>query len=80
MFWSDWARKQVKRGNKFHGGDAALIHAAGFRPMDLHVVHPVQQPQGRALRHAMSECYRSSVTVFLAVHKISVGNLRIAVY
>lgn len=56
VFWSDWDRKQVKRGNKFHGGDAALIHAALFRPMDLHVVHPVQQPRGKGLCHAMSEC------------------------
>lgn len=56
LFWSDWDRKQVKRGNKFHGGDAALIHAALFRPMDLHVVHPVQQPRGKGLCHAMSEC------------------------
>jgi len=55
VLWSDWDRKQVKRGNKFHGGDAALIHAAGFRPMDLHVVHPVQQPQGKGVRHRTRE-------------------------
>ena len=47
VYWSDWDGKQVKQGNKFHGGNTTLIHASGFRPMDLHVVHPLQQPEGK---------------------------------
>lgn len=54
LYWSDWNGKQVKQGNKFHGGNTTLIHAAGFRPMDLHVVHPLQQPQGKLLHYTQS--------------------------
>ena len=47
VYWSDWQGQQVEQGNKFHGGNHTLIHAASFKPMDLHVVHPLQQPKGK---------------------------------
>ena len=48
LFWSDWAGGglKIKQGNKFHGGNHSLIHFDGYRPMDVHVVHPLQQPKG----------------------------------
>lgn len=47
VYWSDWFGQQVEQGNKFHGGNHTLIHAASFKPMDLYVVHPLQQPKGK---------------------------------
>ena len=46
VYWSDWEGQKVKEGNKFHGGNHTLVHAASLRPMDMHVVHPLLQPKG----------------------------------
>ena len=46
VYWSDWGGQKIVQGSKFHGGNHTLIHAASFRPMDLHVVHPLLQPKG----------------------------------
>lgn len=48
VYWSDWEGQSVKLTDKFQGGDHALVYDALFKPMDLHVVHPLQQPEGKS--------------------------------
>lgn len=47
MYFSDLARVSVYQVNKFHGGNHTLIRSGLPSAFDLHVVHPLRQPNGK---------------------------------
>jgi hypothetical protein len=46
VYWTDWSEKRVLRVEKTHGGNVSSIFRGVLKPMDIHAVHPLRQPEG----------------------------------
>lgn len=44
IFWSDWNTKAISKANKFTGKGLTTLRNTTHRPYDLHVYHPLRQP------------------------------------
>lgn len=47
MYWTDWARHSIERANRFTGEKRFVLLNVTHRPMDIHVIHPLRQRQGK---------------------------------
>ncbi|XP_064624228.1 very low-density lipoprotein receptor-like isoform X2 [Lineus longissimus] len=46
VYWSDWEHEAIKSVDKFTGNNTQSHAIHLFGPMDVHVLHPLKQPQG----------------------------------
>ncbi|XP_038049226.1 prolow-density lipoprotein receptor-related protein 1-like [Patiria miniata] len=46
LLWTDWENKTVVKANKYTGLNRTILASTVHRPMDIHVMHPLRQPQG----------------------------------
>ena len=46
VYWSDWSQKSVMQFNKLHGGNVSTVFRGVTKPVDIHTVHPLRQPEG----------------------------------
>uniref|UniRef100_A0A0K2T8A8 EGF-like domain-containing protein n=1 Tax=Lepeophtheirus salmonis TaxID=72036 RepID=A0A0K2T8A8_LEPSM len=44
IYWTDWETKTIERCHKYSGKDNVTIAKLSHRPMDIHIYHPLRQP------------------------------------
>lgn len=49
MYWTDWNHKTIEKANRFTGEHRVVLHNTTHRPMDIHIYHPLIQPDGTTL-------------------------------
>ena len=47
VYWTDWGGHAVRYTHKYPGGFVTDLYNSTSRLMDLHVVHPIKQPNGK---------------------------------
>lgn len=47
VYWTDWETKSINRAHKTTGANKTLLISTLHRPMDLHVLHALRQPDGK---------------------------------
>lgn len=67
IYWGDWRNHTIYKAHKYHNARrnsvvTALINNTNQRPMDLHVMHPLRQPNGQS--------HGSRFTVFFFSHLV----------
>lgn len=50
IYWTDWFDNSIRYTSKYPGDSVHYLHNSSSRLMDIHVVHPVKQPEGNSLR------------------------------
>ena len=58
IYWTDWVGNAIRYTHKYPGGDIFQLHNGSSRLMDVHVVHPVKQPEGNCITKRPSFTYK----------------------
>ena len=54
MYWTDWNHKTIEKANRFTGEHRVVLHNTTHRPMDIHIYHPLIQPDGMYITPSFS--------------------------